>query len=102
MAADETRKLLGMNFNTVLMFALIGLVGWMAAETRSNSLKLASVETRQSTQADSLARLETKLDGNIGRREYDAEIASIKTKLAEISIRLREIDVSLAKMSRQP
>jgi hypothetical protein len=45
----------------------------------------------------SLRNLEEHLDGAVSRREYDSRMVATEAKLAEISVRLREIDLTLAR-----
>jgi hypothetical protein len=100
--SDEIKKLFGVNFNSLLMFALLGLVGWMATETRSNGLALTEVRTTQAltgkSNAEALGRLEGALNNSVSRREFDGRVLAIEARLAEVSLKMREIDISLMRL----
>lgn len=42
--------------------------------------------------------METKLDGTVSRREYDTRLVAVEARLVELSVRLREIDLTVLKL----
>jgi hypothetical protein len=46
--------------------------------------------------------LEAVPNDSVLRREFDGRVLAIEARLAEVSLKLRELDLAMAKFSRQP
>jgi len=85
------------NFNSVLMFIVLGVLGWLGVETRATSLGLAEMRTAQNmisrSNSEAFGRMEDHLNNSVPRREFDLRIVAIEARLTEINVRLHELDL---------
>lgn len=93
---DDADK--SMNFNSILMFIVLGVLGWLGFETRSTSIGLAEIRTAQTINnrdnAASMIRMEDHLNSSVPRREFDLRIIAVETKLADMNLRIHEMEIS--------
>lgn len=99
---SDEKKVTSINFNTVLMFVLLGLIGWLGYTTFDNSKTLAAqaainVESWKHVN-ESLNEIKAKLNDAVTRREFDSKTIQTETRLSELTIRLREIDISILEL----
>jgi predicted negative regulator of RcsB-dependent stress response len=99
---SEERKVTAINFNTVLMFVLLGLIGWLGYTTFDNS-KTLSAQAAVNSESwkhvnENLTEIKRKLDDAVTRREFDAKTIQTETRLSELTIRLREIDIAILEL----
>lgn len=73
------------NLNSLLLFIVLGVGGWVGSETRSNAL--AVVEMRAT-----IRRIDEAMSNAVPRREFELRILAVETKLAEINVRLHDYD----------
>jgi hypothetical protein len=101
---EESKKLFSLNFNSLLMFILLGVLGWLGMETRATSLSLIEVKTVQNISnkatGEALSRLEGTMNNSVSRREFEGRVLAAEAQLAQISVKLREIDLALVKLQK--
>jgi hypothetical protein len=88
------------NLNTILMFIVIGTLGFIGLKSTDNNERLVQLEERGKSAEATLLRLERALGELVTRREFDASLAKtateyqvVQTELARINVRLRELDL---------
>ena len=104
------------NLNTVLMFIVLGTLGFLGVKATSNNEQLVKFEERGRAVQSALERLDHSLSDLVSRREFDGAAAksatdfqAIQTEIARINVRLRELDLAylelkgdLIKLHAQP
>jgi hypothetical protein len=76
----------GVNLNSILLFIVLGVGGWVGGETRSSALAVAEMR-------GTLRRVDETMSNSVPRREFELRILAVETKLAEINVRLHDMDV---------
>lgn len=102
---SEEKKVTAVNLNTILMFVLMGIMGWLGYTTFDNSKTIAA-QTAATSQFlknidESLDKVEKKLDDAVMRREFDSKMIQWETKLSELTLRMRELDIAILEMKHR-
>lgn len=74
----------GVNLNSILLFIILGVGGWVGTETRSSAL--AVVEMRIT-----LKRVEDQMANLVPRREFDLRILAIESRTAELAVKVNDL-----------
>lgn len=70
------------NLNTILLAITVGLLGWLGVTTQGNSNKNAQMTESIKHLSENFAKMERRLDENVPRREFELQIAQIKSELS--------------------
>jgi hypothetical protein len=81
----EAIRTKGMNLNSLLLFIVLGVGGWVGSETRSNALAVAEMRA-------TIRRIDEAMSNAVPRREFELRVLAVETKLAEINVRLHDLD----------
>lgn len=85
--AREALKGKGLNLNSILLFIILGVGSWVGTETRSNALAVAEMRA-------TMRRVEDQMAGSVTRREFDVRVIGLEARQAELSARLRDVEVT--------
>ena len=99
-------------FNSFLLAICLAVMGWVAHKAADSGEQIAAIKVGQEAakeardkaeraSAESLNRLERKIDDMVPRREFDARILAIETEQKKSDIRLREIDLEILKLKQK-
>ena len=98
-------------FNSFLLGVCLAVMGWVAHKAADSGERLAGMQSSvdamkeasgkaEHASAESLARVERKIDDMLPRREFDAKILAIETEQRKADIHLREIDLEILKLKQ--
>lgn len=86
MSEGTTHRQTAVNFNTVLLFVLLGVFGWLCVTTLETSkamIRMEAIVQNLPNNFPSRVELETKLN------EVNAAIVSVRARVAEIEMMFR-------------
>lgn len=82
-----------LNLNSIMLFAVISVLGWIGWQTYESSISLVALRTKvemyMTQQADlprNLAEINTKLSGSVTQDEYRAKMLNLEARIHEIEI----------------
>ena len=98
-------------FNSFLLAVCLAVMGWVAHKAADSGERLAGMQSSveamkeasgkaEHASAESLARVERKIDDMLPRREFDAKMLAIETEQRKADIHLREIDLEILKLKQ--
>ena len=98
-------------FNSFLLGVCLAVMGWVAHKAADSGERIAGMQASvdamkeasgkaEHASAESLARVERKLDDMLPRREFDAKMLAIETEQRKANIHLREIDLEILKLKQ--
>ena len=96
-------------FNSFLLGVCLAVMSWVAHKAADSGERLAAMQASldavkessgnaERASAESLARLERKMDDTVPRREFDAKMLALETDQRKADIHLREIDLEILKL----
>jgi len=99
-------------FNSFLLAICLAVMGWVAHKAADSGEQIAAIKVgldaakeagqkAERVSAETLNRLERKIDDMVPRREFDARILAIETEQKKCDIRLREIDLEILKLKQK-
>jgi hypothetical protein len=71
-----------LNLNTILLSVTMGLLGWIGYTTQTNSNQSASSRVTIQNLSDNFAKMERRLEDSVPRREFDLQMAQVKSELS--------------------
>jgi hypothetical protein len=98
-------------FNSFLLGVCLAVMGWVAHKAADSGERIAGMQASvdamkeasgkaEHTSAESLARVERKIDDMLPRREFEAKMLAIETEQRKADIHLREIDLEILKLKQ--
>ena len=95
-------------FNSFLLGVCLAVMGWVAHKAADSGERIAAMQAAldavkessgkaERASAESLGRVERKMDDMVPRREFDSRMLAIETEQRKADIRLREIDLEILK-----
>ena len=98
-------------FNSFLLGVCLAVMGWVAHKAADSGERIAAMQAAldavkessgkaERASAESLGRVERKMDDMVPRREFDSRMLAIETEQRKADIRLREIDLEILKLKQ--
>jgi hypothetical protein len=98
-------------FNSFLLGVCLAVMGWVAHKAADSGERIAGMQASvdamkeasgkaEHASAESLARVERKIDDMLPRREFEAKMLAIETEQRKADIHLREIDLEILKLKQ--
>ncbi len=98
-------------FNSFLLAVCLAVMGWVAHKAADSGERLAGMQSSveamkeasgkaERASAESLARVERKMDDMVPRREFDSRMLALETEQRKADLRLREIDLEILKLKQ--
>lgn len=98
-------------FNSFLLGVCMAVMGWVAHKAADSGERIAGMQASvnamkeasgkaEHASAESLVRVERKIDDMLPRREFEAKMLAIETEQRKADIHLREIDLEILKLKQ--
>jgi hypothetical protein len=98
-------------FNSFLLGVCLAVMGWVAHKAADSGERIAGMQASvdamkeasgkaEHASAESLSRVERKIDDMLPRREFEAKMLAIETEQRKADIHLREIDLEILKLKQ--
>jgi hypothetical protein len=71
-----------LNLNTILLSITVSLLGWIGYTTHANSKDNAGSRVTIQNLSDNFAKMERRMEEAVPRREFDLQMAQIKSELS--------------------